>query len=628
MLRMPLQAPFLPPAVKRRAGSGPTFDAVRIPMHEYQLLEILAMGFALALLFGYLAHRLGLSPIVGYLLAGFFVGPQSPGFVADMNLAAQLSEAGVILLMFGVGLHFNMDDLLAVKGVAIPGAILQSAAATICGVFAGTWFGLPLTSGIMLGLGLSVASTVVLLRVLTDNNVLSTVHGHVAVGWLVVEDLFTVLILVMLPSVAGLLHGAEGVGPASVAWAIGGATLRLVALWVLVLVVGGRVVPWLLLKVVRTRSQELFTLTVLVAAFATAVGSAVFFQASMALGAFLGGMVVGKSSVSHQAGVDLLPMRDAFSVLFFLSVGMLFSPVFLMDNMGLVAVCLFIVLAVKPLAALVGVALLGYSTRTALTVATSLAQVGEFSFILAQQAQALKLIPNTVYNVLVVCGMISITLNPSVFRLVPVLENLLRRSPRLWRLLNARADKKALGGNDALTRLRKKDPSDDRMRAIVVGYGPTGQSVIQILKKQGIVPVTIDMNADTVNTLSMQGLLAIFGDASRREILHAAGVEKAGYLVITIPILDVTTATATMAISMNPNLRVLARARFLADVPLLRSLGLVGIAVEEEEVAASLSSMLLADVQKCQGEAPGRCTLAGDALPSGVVSRGSPQARE
>ncbi len=578
-------------------------------MHEYQLLEILAMGFALALIFGYIAHRLGLSPIVGYLLAGFFVGPQSPGFVADMNLAAQLSEAGVILLMFGVGLHFNMDDLLAVKGVAIPGAILQSAAATMCGIFAGTWFGLSLTAGIMLGLGLSVASTVVLLRVLTDNDMLGTVHGHVAVGWLVVEDLFTVLILVMLPSIAGLMQGAEGVDTASVAWAIGGATLRLIALWVLVLVVGGRVVPWLLLKVVRTRSQELFTLTVLVAAFATAVGSAVFFQASMALGAFLGGMVVGKSNVSHQAGVDLLPMRDAFAVLFFLSVGMLFSPSFLVENLGLVAVCLLIVLLVKPLAALVGVALLGYSTRTALTVATSLAQVGEFSFILAQQAQALKLIPSTVYNVLVVCGMISITLNPSVFRLVPHLERLLQRSPRLWRMLNSRADKKALGSNDALTKLDEENTPHDTMRAIVIGHGPTGKKVTRILKEQGIEPVTIDMNADTVNSLSQRGLLAIFGDSSRREILKAAGIEKAGYLVITVPLLDVTAATATMAISMNPNVRVLARARFLADVPLLRSIGVVGIAVEEEEVAASLSTMLLADVQKCQGQLPGRCEL-------------------
>ena len=312
-------------------------------MHEYQLLEILAMGFSLALLFGYIAYRLGLSPIVGYLLAGFLVGPQSPGFVADMGLANQLSEAGVILLMFGVGLHFNMKDLFAVKGVAIPGAILQSTATTICGIYSASWLGLPLLSGVMLGIGLSVASTVVLLRVLTDNNLLDSVDGHVAIGWLVVEDLLTVLVLVMLPSIATVLQGGQEVGVSSIALALGGASLRLIALWVLVLVVGGRIVPWLLVKIVRTRSQELFTLTVLVAAFATAVGSAVFFEASMALGAFLGGMVVGKSTVSRQAGVDLLPMRDAFAVLFFLSVGMLFSPAFLVDNLGLAILCLVIV---------------------------------------------------------------------------------------------------------------------------------------------------------------------------------------------------------------------------------------------------------------------------------------------
>lgn len=590
-------------------------------MHEYQLLEILAVGFGLALLFGYCAHRLGLSPIVGYLLAGFLVGPQSPGFVADMSLAHQLSEAGVILLMFGVGLHFDMKDLLAVKGVSLPGAIIQSTVATACGALAATMLGFSLSSGVLLGMGLSVASTVVLLRVLSDNGVLDTVHGHVAVGWLVVEDLFTVLILVLLPSLAVLLTGTEAIGVWPLAKAFGGAILRLVLLWVLVLVVGGRVVPWLLTQVVRTRSQELFTLTVLVAAFATAVGAAVFFQASMALGAFLGGMVVGKTKVSHQAGADILPLRDAFAVLFFLSVGMLFDPRFFVQQPWLIVLCLIIVLIVKPVTAFLVVPALGYSAHTGLTVAISLAQVGEFSFILAQQAQFLGIIPDVVYNVLVVCALISITLNPGFFRAIPKIEAALQRWPRVWRMLNSRADKKALQDSE-----RKLDgeasslpEAEEKALAVVVGYGPTGKSVAHALMAQNITPVIIDLNVDTVNRLNEKERRAIFGDSTKREILLAAGIERAQYLIITLPMLDHTAGTATMAKTLNPDIRILVRARFLGDGDLLEQIGVSGIAFEEEEVAHALTVLLLDDLQRCgQGQCVGVVDSGSDGQPAGV----------
>ena len=393
-------------------------------MHNYPLLEILAIGFTLALLMGYAAKRLGLSSIVGYLVAGFLVGPHSLLFSADVSLAMELAEAGVILLMFGVGLHFNLDDLMAVKGISLPGALFQSSIATLCGFGLAELCGLSVAEGLLLGMGLAVASTVVLLRVLTDNNMLDTVHGHVAVGWLVVEDVLTVLILVLLPSLAVILdvNGAGGgAAAAGGAWApmlkaVGLALFRLALLWVIVLVIGGRVVPWALNHILRTRSQELFTLTVLVAAFATAVGAAVFFEASVALGAFLGGMVVGKTKVSHQAGADLIPFRDAFAVLFFLSVGMLLDPAFIIAEPWLILAALFVVLVVKPLTAIFIVSVLGYSAQTGLVVGISLSQVGEFSFILASQAHALGIIGLQVYNVLVVCAIISITLNPGAFR--------------------------------------------------------------------------------------------------------------------------------------------------------------------------------------------------------------------
>ena len=559
-------------------------------MHTYHLLEIMAIGFGLALLLGYIARRIGLSPIVGYLAAGFFIGPNMPGFVADSDLATNLAEVGIILLMFGVGLHFHMDDLLKVKGVAIPGAILQSISATICGIAAAMALGYSFAEGLFLGLGLSVASTVVLLRVLTDSGKLETIHGTVAVGWLVVEDIFTVLMLVLLPAIGPSLISGAGISIPSVLWAILLAVLKLAMLWGLVIVIGGRLMPWLLKKVVQTRSQELFTLSVLAVAFLTAVAAAYIFNASFALGAFLGGMVVGKSNVSHQAGAELIPLRDAFAVLFFLSVGMLFDPAFLIERPLVVFVSLLIVVLVKPAVTLVVVSLLGYPATTAFTVAAALSQVGEFSFILAQTGYSQGIISKDIYSILIICAMLSIAANPFFMNRMPALESWAKRRPELWRLLHARMEAKAEAMSHMSQELLAK-PSK-KSRAIIAGYGPTGQEAASIIEKFGMEPLIIDMNMETVTALTKQGKLAIYGDVSREEILKAAGIEQAACFILTIPN-AITAAAASVAVkNLNKDVEIFARSRFLYDRNVLRKAGATHIVFEEEAVAASLAKTI------------------------------------
>jgi CPA2 family monovalent cation:H+ antiporter-2 len=391
-------------------------------MHALPLITTIAAGFAAAWVLGLITHKLGLSTIVGYLLAGILIGPHALGFVGDSDIAQQLGDIGVMLLMFGVGLHFHLKDLLAVKTIAIPGAIGHSLVATLLAMGVFHLFGWDLRSGLVLGIAMSVASTVVLLRVLMDHDLLKTIHGHVAVGWVIVEDVFTVIVLVLLPVMATGSGSDDVAGQAagwqSVAWAV----FKLGALVAIVLLAGSRVVPWVLVQVAKLRSRELFTLTILVLSIAVAVGSATLFGASMALGAFLAGMVVGQSPVSHQAAADALPMRDAFAVLFFVSVGMLFDPQFLLTEPLLVAAGLGIILLAKPLLALLIVAIFGYSARTALTVALGMGQIGEFSFILSQVAREHHLMPDEGHHLLVATAIISITLNPLLFNSMERME--------------------------------------------------------------------------------------------------------------------------------------------------------------------------------------------------------------
>jgi CPA2 family monovalent cation:H+ antiporter-2 len=539
-------------------------------MHNYDLILTLTGGLSAALVLGYITQRLGLSPIVGYLLARTLVGPHTPGFVADTTLAEQLAEIGVILLMFGVGLQFHVEELLAVRRVAVPGAIAQSAAATVLGALLGVALGWGWGSGIVFGMALSVASTVVLVRVLADNNDLHTQAGHIAVGWLVVEDLFTVIALVLLP--AFFAAGSD-----SSLWrSLGVTAIKVTLLVVFTAVIGTRVIPIVLDYVARTRSRELFTLTVLVLALGIAVGSALLFSVSMALGAFLAGMVVGRSAYSLQAASDALPMRDAFAVLFFVSVGMLLDPALLLDTPALIAGALAIVLLGKPVVALLLIWLMRYPVRTALTVAVALAQIGEFSFILSTIGRNLGILDATAANTLVAVAMISIVLNPVLYRATGGVERWIAARPRIWRLLN-----RAGAAPEAPRQARP----EARYRAVVIGYGPTGRTVSRLLRENGISPTVVELNIDTIRALTDDGIEAIYGDATQQDTLAAAGTADAGTLILTSAEMAQAAEVIRTARRLNPSIRVLARTQYLADLAAVHTAGASRAYSGEGEVA-------------------------------------------
>ena len=554
-------------------------------MHELSLIMTLTGGLTAALIFGYLTHRLGMSPIVGYLLAGIAVGAHTPGFVADRVMAEQFAEIGIILLMFGVGLQFHVKELLDVRRVAIPGAVCQSAVATLLSCLVARWLGWSWSAGIVFGFAVSVASTVVLLRVLVDNNELHTPTGHIAVGWLVVEDLFTVFLLVILP----ILFGAGTAGTTSFPLAIGISLAKIAILVALTFFVGGRLIPWLLEHVAATRSRELFTLTVLVLALGIAVGSAQVFGVSMALGAFLAGMVVRQSDFSFRAASEALPMRDAFAVLFFVSVGMLFNPAHLMEEPGLVLITLVIILLGKPLAALTIVLVLGYAPRVAISVAVALAQIGEFSFILATVGRSLGVLGDSEANTLVAASIISISLNPLLYRLIVPLENRAKHT-RLWQMLEARS--KPAGtfqGAEAIS----SDVPVSRDRAIVVGYGPTGRTLARLLGENEIDPVVVEMNLHTIRHLQAEGVVAIYGDATHQETLKGAGVETAVALILTSAGMQGSEEVIRVSRDLNPKLRIIARAAYLRDIPALRRAGADAVFSGEGEIALNMTEHML-----------------------------------
>jgi len=559
-------------------------------VHDLSLIATIAAAFTAAWVLGLLTQWLRLSPIVGYLLAGVIIGPYTPGFVGDVHIAQQLAEVGVILLMFGVGLHFHLKDLVAVRKIAIPGAVGQSLIATVLAVVVFSWFGLPAKTGAVIGMAMAVASTVVLMRVLMDANVLDSPQGHAAVGWLIVEDIFTVILLVLIPVLGA---DASASGGAGFGWALGVAMAKLAVLVAIVLWAGSKIVPWVLVRVAKLRSRELFTLTVLVFSVAIAAASYFFFGASMALGAFLAGMVVAQSPVSHQAAADALPMRDTFAVLFFVSVGMLFDPSILIQQPLMVAAALGIILLIKPLAALVIVAVLGHSARTALTVAIGLAQIGEFSFILSDLARRHGLMPDAGHSVLVASAILSITLNPLLFNALPKMETWLRKRPKLWSLLNRRAESRV--ATELAKSPEPEKPSSGRQFAIIVGYGPVGRSVHSVLRDAGVEAIVIDMNLDTVSQLRSEGQSAIFGDASSPAILEQAGITRASHLVITLPDVTQRAAIVTAARSQSETLRIVVRARYLREREELERSGATSAIFEEAEAAVSLARMVLAD---------------------------------
>jgi CPA2 family monovalent cation:H+ antiporter-2 len=553
--------------------------------HDTTLIATIVAGLVFAFIGGFVANEVRLPPLVGYLLAGVAVGPFTPGFVADETLAGQLSEIGVILLMFGVGLHFSINDLLAVRRIAIPGAIGQIAFATLLGAGMAHLWGWALGAGLVFGLALSVASTVVLLRALEERNTLDSNNGRIAVGWLIVEDLAMVLALVLLPALAGALGG----NPQSAAGHLAGDNLLLtlaltlgkVAVFILlVLVVGTRVVPWLLAEVARTGSRELFTLSVLAIALGIAFGSAALFGVSFALGAFFAGVVLNESDFSHQAAADSLPLQDAFAVLFFVSVGMLFDPSVLIREPLAVLAVLAIIIIGKSLAAFGIVLAFGYPVSTALTVSASLAQIGEFSFILAGLGGVLGLLPAEGRDLILGGALLSITLNPLVFAGTDRLAAWLRARPDLL----ARLERK---GDGLLSRL-PEDTGGRRDHAVIVGYGRVGSVVGKALKNQKLPIVVIDQDRQRVEALRARGLPAIYGDATTLGVLEAADTDKARLIVIATPEGYQTRRILELARTLNPDIDTAVRTHSESEVAHLERLG-VGIAITaERELALAL----------------------------------------
>ena len=550
--------------------------------HSVSLIATLAAGFGLALVLGFLAARLRLPALVGYLLAGIAIGPATPGFVADAQIAAQLAEIGVMLLMFGVGLHFSVDDLLSTRKIALPGAIVQMAAATALGCGVALWWGWPLGGALVFGISLSTASTVVLLKALESQGMLESANGRIAVGWLVVEDLAMVLVLVLLPALATSLDSAGASGSGRSLGLELAITLGQVAAFIAFMLLGGRrLFPWLLWHVAKTGSRELFTLCVVAAAVGIAYGSSLLFGVSFALGAFFAGMVLRESEFSQRAAEETLPLQDAFAVLFFVSVGMLFDPAILLEKPLHVLATLLIVVVGKSLAAMLVVLALRYPVRTALTVSASLAQIGEFSFILAGLGMSLGLLPREGYSFILAGALISIGLNPVVFRGVAPAQAWLMRRPALARRLEP--------ANNPLSELPM---STDRRylakQVVLVGWGRVGKRIAKALTDHGMPFVVAESNREYVEKLRQAGIPAVWGDATEPSVLIQAHIRDAKALVIATPETVQVRRMAEIARMLNPSIEVLVRSHNVEEAARLEHDGTGKVFVGETELASSM----------------------------------------
>jgi CPA2 family monovalent cation:H+ antiporter-2 len=555
--------------------------------HSVPLIATLAAAFGLALVLGFMAERLKLPALVGYLMAGVVIGPATPGFVADVKIAGELAEIGVMLLMFGVGLHFSFRDLIAVRRIAVPGAVLQIAAATAMGAAAGLAWGWPLGGALVFGLALSVASTVVLLKALETRGALDSTNGRIAIGWLVVEDLAMVLVLVLLPPLAGL---ATGGGDVSGVWIAIGRTLVAVAVFIaLMLVVGRRLFPWILWQVTTTGSRELFTLCVIAAAIGIAYASAMLFGVSFALGAFFAGMVLRESQFSHRAATESLPLRDAFAVLFFVSVGMLFDPAVLVEHPWPVLATVGIIVLGKSIFAALLVLLLRYPLNTALTVSASLAQIGEFSFILAGLGVSLGLLPDEGQSMILAGALISMALNPFVFSAMDPLQRWLRERSQIARNLERRDDP-----------LAELPMSTDRTfltnQVVIVGFGRVGRSIASALKEKAIPFVVVESNRELVERLRGEDQAAVFGDAVWPETLVQAHVAEARMLVIATPETIQVRQMVHTARTLNPGIAVVVRSHNEAEAELLARDSSARVFVGESELARAMTDHVVSHV--------------------------------
>lgn len=527
--------------------------------HNIDLILTLIGGLSIALVFGLLSKYLKLSPIVGYIFAGILVN-FIPNLHIDFNTASQFAEIGVILLMFSVGLNSHIKDLIAVKNVAIPGAISQIVITTIASMLLAHVIGWDFKAGLIFGISISVASTVVLMRVLSDNRVLHTKIGHTAVGWLVVEDLFTILVLVLLPAVF-----SPNISNTNLLPIFGLTILKLIFLTVFTLLVGGKLIPYFLTFISKTGSRDLFTLSVLTLAIGIAFGSAHFFDASMALGAFLAGIVVGQSDFSARAASEALPIKDIFAVLFFVSVGMLLDVNELKNSWQLMFLTLFIILIIKPLIAFLVVILLKKPLKQAISIGVALAQTGEFSFILASLGTSLNILPKEAYCAIIASSIISITLNPILFKAINPFVKFLNKKG-----IDINQVKKE--NENSIDFINNETEQDN---IIVVGYGPVGQAVTKILNDKGISVNIIELNIDTVkkiNSNNFNCLKALYGDAMQHEVLINAGINNALAFIISSTLASSKEITEIVK-SLNPNIQILVNTSYINDIEILKEKG-------------------------------------------------------
>jgi monovalent cation:H+ antiporter-2, CPA2 family len=510
-------------------------------MHELPLLINIAVALVVAFIGGILARRVGLPTIVGYMLGGISIGPFTPGFEGDATTISQLAELGVIFLMFGVGLHFSLEDFWKVRSIAIPGSLGRMGMMTLLGFLLSQWWGWSVTSGIVMGLAISIASTVVLLRGLMDNGLLNTSHGQAAIGWVVVEDLATVLILVLLPTLADTSGGFD--------WGSLGLTLLKAAGFVaLVLFAGTRLIPWILLRIAHTRSRELFILAVLAIALGIALSAAELFGVSLALGAFVAGVVVNESPLSHQVGADIFPFREAFAVLFFVSIGMLVNPLYLFNNIGYILALTALIVAGKSMLTLLLGLVFPWQAHTALIVGAGLSQIGEFSFILGQAGINLGLLSQDQYSLILAAALLSITINPLMFRLIPPTETFLQKFPWVWRLLDRH-------------RVISHPPEETMEKhVVIVGYGRVGHHIVDVLGEIAVPHLVIDADAERIEELSRRRIPNLYGDASNSEVLTHARLERARALVVAGPDESASELVVAAARDIAPALPIIARA--------------------------------------------------------------------
>ncbi|MCR4531773.1 cation:proton antiporter [Acinetobacter venetianus] len=561
--------------------------------HDVNLIILLAVGFGMALIFGYIAARLRLPPLIGYLIAGIIISPNTPGVVGDIQLANQLAELGVMFLMFGVGMHFSLSDLLQVRRIALPGAILQIAVATLLGMAVSMFWGWRFGSALIFGLSLSCASTVVLLKALGDRGLLDSVNGKIAVGWLLVEDLVMVLALVLLPATAVLLggHALPGTDTSQSIWiTIGLTLLKVTGFIAFMLIIGKRLVPMIMQFVARLGSRELFTLTVVAAAVSIAYGSYAVFGVSMALGAFFAGMVVKESDFSHRAEEETLPLREIFAILFFVSVGMLFDPRILVEEPLHILAVVAIIMVGKTLAAMALVLFFRYPINTALTVGASLAQIGEFSFILATLGLALGLLTPEAQNLILAGALFSITLNSFIFSAIEPVQRWIRERSHLARLLERSGDPLAMLPDEV-------DQEYLRDQVVIIGYGGVGRRISENLMEQNIKVVIAEENREIVEKLRTQGIAAVSGEATEPNVLIQAHIQHARLLVISpMDILDIH-RIVDISKQLNPEIQVLICAESKEEAAVIREENIGEVFYAKEEMAKNMSHHILNQIE-------------------------------